>query len=186
MPRKKNIEEKKQPETPRAAKSKTVLDESEELQNQRALDEAAGVAPAVSVKTVERDYGNPPLTPRPANAIPLLKPDTREKLLYKLASSGTPLGTEFFDQFPDRQEILELALTISVRLMIVAICNSELVPTQRIAAMRCVMALNGKQLPAEDTETVKPAPPPPASLPSMDQAQRSIDRLRELSKDTAA
>jgi hypothetical protein len=149
-------------ETPRAAKSNSVLDEEE---NRRALDAMAGVT-------------------RPANAMPLLKADTREKLLYKLACAGTPLGAEFFDEFPDRQELLELSLDISARLLIVAICNSEMPPTQRIASMRVVAALAGKQLPAtEDEPATRPAPPP-ASIPigATDDVEKSLAKFREMSK----
>lgn len=163
-------------ETPRAAKSKTIL-EAEEIENQRALDEAAGVA------EVRRSSLAPPPVTRPANAIPLVKTDTREKLLYKLACTGTPLGDDFFKQFPDRQELLELSLDISARLLIVAICNSEMAPTQRIASMRVVAALAGKVLAPEESETTKPSAPPLA-MPTgaTEDVQRSIDKFNELSK----
>jgi hypothetical protein len=169
-------------ETSRAAKSKTVLDEEA---NRRALDEAAGVGAREREVWQKKDpeiaailY---PDSPKPATA--LLKTDTREKLLYKIACAGTPLGAEFFDNFPDRQEILELALSISARLCVVAICNGELAPTQRIACMRLVAALCGKQLPAEEDPTVN-RPAPPFSIPAggTDDVQKSLDKFRELSK----
>jgi hypothetical protein len=120
---------------------------------------------------------------RPQNAMPLLKADTREKRLYKIASMGTPLGSDFFDEFPDKQEILELSLSISTRLLIVAICNSELAPTQRISAMRLVAALNGKQLPANEEDTTANRPTP-LTIPAVrmdESAQRSVDKIREIS-----
>jgi hypothetical protein len=154
------------------------VDEQEEEENRKALDAAAGVAQPASVKTVEREVT------RPANAMPLLKPDTREKLLYKTACTGTPLGSDFFDVFPDRQELLDLAFSISVRLLIVAICNSEVSPAQRISAMRLVAALNGKQLPAteEADPTTRPAPPLAIPTGAVDDLQKSLDKFRELSK----
>jgi hypothetical protein len=117
----------------------------------------------------------------PPNAMPLLKTDTREKRLYKIACMGTPLGADFFDEFPDVQEILALSLSISTRLLIVAICNSELAPTQRISAMRLVAALNGKQLAADEDE---PGAKPPMPTHSLDaaSAMRSIDTIRALTK----
>jgi hypothetical protein len=117
----------------------------------------------------------------PQNTFPLLKADTREKRLYKIASMGTPLGSDFFDEFPDVQEILALSLSISTRLLIVAICNSELAPTQRISAMRLVAALNGKQLAADEDE---PGAKPPMPAQSLDaaSAMRSIDKIRALTK----
>jgi hypothetical protein len=146
----------------------------DEEANQRALDEAAGVA------EVRRSSLAPPPAIRPQNAMPLLKADTPEKRLYKIACSGTPLGAEFFDEFPDTEKILELALSISVRLLVVAICNSEVSPAQRISAMRLVAALNGKQTGPTDEE--QPARPAPPSAPSVDvsSAIRSIDKIRAL------
>jgi hypothetical protein len=157
-------------EAPRAAKPNAILDEEE---NARALDEAAGVA------EVRRSSLAPPPVTRPANTAPLLKADTREKLLYKLACTGTPLGSEFFDQFPDRQELLELSLDISARLLIVAICNSEMAPTQRIASMRVVAALAGKTLPSEEEQPAKPSSQPAVDARS---AMASIDKIRQLTK----
>jgi hypothetical protein len=122
------------------------------------------------------------------NAMPLLKADTREKRLYKIASMGTPLGSDFFDEFPDKQEILELSLSISTRLLIVAICNSELAPTQRISAMRLVAALTGKELPPNE-EDVTANKPTPLTIPALrmdESAQRSVDKIRELSKSNDA
>jgi hypothetical protein len=130
------------------------------------------------------DKFNLPVT-RPPNAAPLLKADTREKRLYKIASMGTPLGNDFFDEFPDMQEILALSLSISTRLLIVAICNSELAPTQRISAMRLVAALNGKQLAAEDDEPGA-KPPMPAPVIDASSAQRSVDKIREMTRPAAS
>lgn len=155
----------------RETKSTTVLDEEA---NRRALDEAAGVA------EVRRSSLAPPPVMRPANAAPLLKADTREKRLYQIASAGTPLGSEFFDEFPDRQEILELALDISARLLIVAILNSEMPPTQRIASMRLAAALAGKQIgPTEEEQPAKQTHAPAVDASS---AMRSIDKIRQLTK----
>ena len=159
--------------TPRTAKSNSVLDEET---NRREMDEAAGVA------EVQRSSLAPPPITRPQNAMPLLKADTREKRLYKIACTGTPLGAEFFDEFPNLQEILELALSISVRLLVVAICNSEVSPAQRISAMRLVAALNGKQLaPDEDEPGAKPTAPHTQAVDARS-AMASIDKIRQLTK----
>jgi len=161
-------------ESPRTAKSNAVLDEEA---NQRALDEAAGVA------EVRRSSLAPPVT-RPANAQPLVKTDTREKLLYKVACTGTPLGNEFFDNFPDVKEVLELALVISARLMVVAACNADLAPTQRISAIRVLASLAGKQLaPEEDEPGFRPAGAPLA-IPrgSKEEVSATLDKIRQLSQ----
>lgn len=151
--------------------------EAEEIENQRALDEAAGVA------EVRRSSLAPPPFTRPANAQPLIKTNTREKLLYKIACTGTPLGDEFFDKFPDRQEILELSLDLSARLLIVAILNSEMPVTQRIASMRVVAALAGKVLAPEESETTKPSAPP-LTMPTgaTDDVEASLKKFREMSE----
>jgi len=165
-------------EAPRATKSNAVLREEERIENARALDVAAGVA---SVKTVQRDE-----VTRPANATAHVKADTREKRLYEIARACTGnLNDAFFDEFPDRQEILDLALDISTRLLTVAILNGDVPPTQRISAMRLVAALNGRQLPpAEDGEPTKVWTAPPLTIPTgaTDDVQRSLDKIRELSK----
>jgi hypothetical protein len=156
----------------RKKKAEQPIDEEA---NRRELDEAAGVA------EVRRSSLAPPPVTRPANAQPLVKTDTREKLLYKLACTGTPLGDEFFKQFPDRQELLELSLDISARLLIVAICNSELAPTQRIASMRVVAALAGKIVPSEEEQPVKPLSAPAVDARS---AIASIDKIRALASES--
>lgn len=148
----------------------------DEEANQRALDEAAGVA------EVRRSSLAPPPVARPANAAPLVKPDTREKLLYKIACTGTPLGDEFFDKFPDRQEILELSLDLSARLLIVAILNSDMPVTQRIASMRLVASLSGKQVPADDEEQrFRAAPPLAIPRGSKEEVSATLDKIRALS-----
>jgi hypothetical protein len=157
---------------------KKKIEETEEIKNQRALDEAAGVA-----EGKRSTLATPPVT-RPANAAPLVKTDTREKLLYRIASTGTPLGNEFFDEFPDRQEVLELALLISTRLLTVAICNPDLAATQRISAMRLVASLAGKQLqPDEDEPGFKPATAP-LTIPrgSKEEVANTLDKIRQLSQ----
>lgn len=158
--------------------SKKKLEESEELRNQKELDAAAGVAqPAAGVLHA------PPVT-RPANAAPLVKTDTKEKLLYRIACSGTPLGDEFFDKFPDVKEVLELALVISARLMVVAACNTELAPTQRISAIRVLASLAGKQVPdPEDEPGFRPANAPLA-IPrgSKEEVASTLDKIRALSQ----
>jgi hypothetical protein len=161
---------------------KKKVDETEELRNAQELDEKAGVAPAV-----KPDFGFPGSTlptrevTRPADAQPLVKTDTREKLLYKIACTGAPVGNEFFDEFPDTDEVLKLALSISVRLLMIAICNSELAATQRIASMRTIIALNGKQLPAtEDDAAFKPAP---LAIPtgSKEDVTRTLEAIKRVS-----
>ncbi len=156
----------------RKKKTEEPIDEE---QNRKALDDAAGVAKSAELP-------DPKNFSRPANGMPLLKTDTREKLLYKIACTGTPLGAEFFDNFTDMKEVLELALSISVRLCVVAICNSELAPTQRIACMRLVAALNGKQLPPTDEES-SPRPAPPFSIPtgSKEDVTRTLEAIKRVS-----
>lgn len=158
-------------------KKKTEERPIDEEANQRALDEAAGVV------EVRRSSLAPPPVTRPVNAMPLLKADTREKRLYQIASTGAPIGQEFFDEFPDTEEVLKLALSISIRLLMIAICNSDLAATQRIASMRTVIALNGKQLPAsEDDAAFKP---PPLAIPrgSKEEVANTLDKIRQLSAD---
>jgi hypothetical protein len=148
----------------------------DEEANRKALDEAAGVA------EVRRSSLAPPPVTRPANAQPLVKTDTREKLLYKIASSGTPIGNEFFDLFPDVQEILTLALNIAVRQLSIAMCNPDLAATQRIASMRTIIALNGKQLPGDDDEqSARPAPPLAMPTGATQDVEASLKKIRELS-----
>jgi hypothetical protein len=160
--------------TTRKKKTEETIDEEA---NRRALDEAAGVAEG------RRSTLAPPPVTRPADAQPLVKTDTREKLLYKIACTGAPVGNEFFDEFPDTDEVLKLALSISVRLLMIAICNSELAATQRIASMRTIIALNGKQLPAtEDDAAFKPAP---LAIPtgSKEDVTRTLEAIKRVSGD---
>jgi hypothetical protein len=112
----------------------------------------------------------------------ILKSDTREKLLYKVACAGAPLGNEFFDQFPDMKEILELSLVIAARLMVVAACNTELVPTQRIAAIRVLASLAGKQIPEEEEDSkFKAAPPLAVPRGSKEEVSATLEKIRQLS-----
>jgi hypothetical protein len=155
-------------------KKKTEQPIDEEA-NRRALDEAAGVA------EVRRSSLAPPPVMRPANALPLLKADTKEKRLYEIARACTANLTDtFFDEFPDRQEVLELALDISARLLAVAILNPEMPPTQRIASMRLAAALAGKQI--GPTEEEQPAKQPHTPAVDASSAMRSIDKIRQLTK----
>jgi hypothetical protein len=163
------------------ARKKKTEETVDEEANRKALDEIAGVAPPVaSVKPIEREVT------RPANAQPLVNTDTKEKLLYKIASTGTPIGNEFFDQFPDVQEILTLALSISVRQLVIAMCNPDLAATQRIAAMRTVIALSGKPLPAEEDETNAATRPAPLAIPTGSKADvsRTLEAIRRVSSET--
>ena len=157
-------------------KKKTEQPPIDEEANQRALDEAAGVV------EVRRSSLAPPPVTRPANAAPLLKADTREKRLYVVACSGTPLGQEFFDEFPDVKEMLELALSISARLMVVAACNTELAPTQRISAIRVLAALAGKQVPdAEESPLARPGAPLVMPTGASQDVESTLDKIRKLS-----
>jgi hypothetical protein len=122
-------------------------------------------------------------TTEPASVAPIarhLKENTREKLLYKIACAGSPIGDEFFDEFPDRQELLELSLDISARLLIIAIVNGEMAATQRIASMRLVASLAGKMVPPEDDEKFKPAP---LTIPrgSKEEVNQTLEKIRQLS-----
>jgi hypothetical protein len=156
---------------------KKKIEEREEIENEKQLDAAAGISKTPSVKPFQTNIQPPP------NAQPLLKPDTREKLLYKVACTGTPLGSDFFDNFLDMEETLKLALSISVRLLTVALCNSELAPTQRIAAMRTIIALNGKQLTEEEDDKFKN---PPLAVPrgSKEEVASTLERIRQLSEES--
>lgn len=117
----------------------------------------------------------------PITRLPL-KENTREKLLYKIACSGSPIGNEFFDEFPDRQELLELSLDISARLLITAIVNSEMPPTQRIASMRLVASLAGKAVPDPEEEArFKAAPPLAIPRGSKEEVSATLDKIRQLS-----
>jgi hypothetical protein len=159
---------------PRKKKTEETIDEEA---NRRALDEAAGVVEG------KRSSLAPPPATRPANAQPLVKADTREKLLYKIACEGAPLGDEFFREFPDMKELLELALVISARLMIVAVCNGLMPPTQRISAIRVLASLAGKQVPDEEDDKFKPAP---LAIPrgSKEEVNATLEKIRQLSTDT--
>jgi len=159
--------------TTRKKKTEETVDEEA---NQRALDEAAGVA------EVRRSSLAPPPATRPANAAPLVKTDTREKRLYQIACTGTPLGDSFFDEFPDRQEILELSLDLSARLLIVAILNSEMPVTQRIASMRLVASLSGKQVPADDEDQRFKSAPLAIPRGSKEEVANTLDKIRQLSQ----
>jgi hypothetical protein len=114
---------------------------------------------------------------------PLVRENTREKLLYKIACAGAPIGDEFFDEFPDRQELLELSLDIAARLLIVAIVNGELAPTQRIASIRVVASLAGKFVPEEEEDKFKPVP---LAIPrgSKEEVNATLEKIRQLSTDT--
>lgn len=151
----------------------------DEEANQRALDEAAGVA------EVRRSSLAPPPVTRPANAMPLLKADTREKRLYQIARACTEnLNDAFFDEFPDRQEILDLALDISARLLTVAILNPDMAATQRIASMRLAASLAGKQVPdPEDDARFKPASAP-LTIPrgSKEEVASTLEKIKALSQ----
>ena len=104
--------------------------------------------------------------------------------MYVLACRGTPLGQEFFDEFPDRQEVLDLALDISARLMTVAACNPDLAPTQRISAIRVLASLAGKQVPDPESELAfKPAP---LAIPkgSKEDVANTLEAIRRASGST--
>jgi hypothetical protein len=111
---------------------------------------------------------------------PLVRENTREKLLYKIACAGAPIGDEFFDEFPDRQELLELSLDIAARLLIVAIVNGEMPPTQRIASIRVVASLAGKNVPEEEDDKFKT---PPLTIPkgSKEDVANTLEAIRRVS-----
>jgi hypothetical protein len=113
---------------------------------------------------------------------PLLRPNTREKRLYQIASAGPLITDAFFEEFPDRQEILELALDISARLLTMAILNGEVPPTQRIAAMRLAASLAGKQVPdPEEDARFKAAPPLAIPRGSKEEVTATLEKIRQLS-----
>jgi len=111
---------------------------------------------------------------------PLVRENTREKLLYKIACAGSPIGDEFFNEFPDRQELLELSLDIAARLLIVAIVNGEMPPTQRIASIRVVASLAGKNVPEEEDDKFKT---PPLTIPkgSKEDVANTLEAIRRVS-----
>ena len=110
-------------------------------------------------------------------------PDTKETRLYNIASKGAPLTSDFFKEFPDMQEIVTVGLSICVRLALIAVCNGELAPTQRIAAMRIFMSLSGKQVPEEEDDKFKPAP---LTIPrgSKEEVNATLEKIRQLSSDS--
>jgi hypothetical protein len=111
-------------------------------------------------------------------------PDTKETRLYNIASKGAPLTSDFFKEFPDMQEIVTVGLSICVRLALIAVCNGELAPTQRIAAMRIFMSLSGKQVPEEEDDKFKQ--PAPLVIPrgSKEEVNATLEKIRQLSSDS--
>jgi hypothetical protein len=107
----------------------------EEAENAKALDAAAGVPgpitaalPAV-LERLSKDDAAPPLTY-----------DTREKLLLKCASEG--LTEEFFKEFADRKELLDLTCMLGIRrLAVIIACKDPEVADVKdaIAVMRVVL-----------------------------------------------
>jgi hypothetical protein len=137
---------------------------------------------ATTTEPTVAEIGKPDLAATVARPLtPLLKLNTREKRLYQLASRGAPIGDEFFDEFPDLKEMLDLALVISARLMAVAACNTELAPTQRISAIRVLASLAGKQVPDEEEDKFKAAP---LTIPrgSKEEVASTLDKIRALSQ----
>ncbi len=112
-------------------------------------------------------------------------PDTKETRLYKIASAGAPLTSDFFREFPDMQEIVTIGLSICVRLALIAVCNGELAPTQRIASMRIFLSLAGKQVPDEE-DGDKFTKPAPLAIPrgSKEEVNATLEKIRQLSSDS--
>jgi hypothetical protein len=136
---------------------------------------------ATTMEPTVAEIGKPDLAATVVRPLkPLVHENTREKLLYKIACAGAPIGDEFFDEFPDRQELLELSLDIAARLLIVAIVNGEMAPTQRIASIRVVASLAGKFVPEEEDDKFKT---PPLTIPkgSKEEVSATLDKIRQLS-----
>jgi hypothetical protein len=141
-----------------------------------------GKEDATTMEPTVAGIGKPDLAATVVRPLSILKSDTREKLLYKVACAGAPLGNEFFDQFTDTKELLELSLIISARLMVVAACNTELAPTQRISAIRVLASLAGKQIPEEEDDgKFKGAPPLAIPRGSKEEVANTLETIRRVS-----
>jgi hypothetical protein len=137
---------------------------------------------ATTMEPTVAEIGKPDLAATVARPLmPLLKADTKEKRLYKIACAGTPLTSDFFDEFPDMKELLELALIISARLMVVAACQTALPPTQRISAIRVLAALAGKQIPDGEEDPRFKAPPLAIPTGSKEEVAKTLDKIRAVS-----
>jgi hypothetical protein len=138
---------------------------------------------ATTMEPTVAEIGKPDLAATVARPLTPL-PDTKETRLYNIASKGAPLTSDFFKEFPDMQEIVTVGLSICVRLALIAVCNGELAPTQRIAAMRIFMSLSGKQVPEEEDDKFKQ--PAPLVIPrgSKEEVNATLEKIRQLSSDS--
>lgn len=123
----------------------------------------------------------PPPTTEPPTIPVASSTRERERLLYKFALAGLPFGAEFFESFPDPQEVATLAFSLVIRRLAVVVSSPDHADVKDVlAAARVLAQINGKEDPTE--------PPPerfdarPITLPtgSLASAQQSIERIRAL------
>jgi hypothetical protein len=138
---------------PRKNKNAHKIGPVEEIENAKALDAAAGVA-ALPPGKIEIPQ-SPPLTY-----------DTREKLLLKCASAG--LTDEFFKEFADRKELLDLTCMLGIRRLAIIVCckDPEVADVKdAIAVMRVVLNMVYGENASMNPEKFI-APPPAATIPA--------------------
>jgi hypothetical protein len=70
----------------------------------------------------------------------------RERKLYEIGSTGLPIGQSFFDEFPDTNEVLPLALSLAVRRLVTIVCDKDVADKDFIPAARLIFQLNGKDV----------------------------------------
>lgn len=75
----------------------------------------------------------------------MTKKESREVQLLK-AAANLPIGLDFFDAFPENEEMLALGLTLAIRRLLNIIANTETAPKDVIPAARLIFQLNGKDV----------------------------------------
>jgi hypothetical protein len=157
---------------PRKNKNIHKIGPREEAANEAALDQAAGVKPARE--------DSPPAVPTNSEA-PKLKTDTREKLLYKLASEG--FSDALFDTFTDRKELLDLTCMLGIRKLAVIVCcrDTEVADVKdAIASMRVVLNMvYGENASMDPNKFIAP-PAAVETIPTgaSEGADDSIDKMK--------
>jgi hypothetical protein len=164
---------------PRKAKTHRI-GPLEEVENERALDTAAGVTPpAVEIARAEI----PPAPKKPD--VPLLVADTREKLLYRCALQGPGISKEFFDEFTDSKELAELVCMLGIRRMATALVTADFAKVDMkdfSALMRIILNIAYGENASTDPNKFLPHPPTIA-IPTgaADGVDASLEKIRKLS-----
>jgi hypothetical protein len=145
---------------------------------------AAPVAPSAADDVKKPGRPPKPEVERPEDAQPLIKGDTREKLLYKIACSGLPLGNEFFDNFDDEKEIARLSIKIGIRRLALMVSHRDYANDPSfLGAMRLLANLTlGVRI--DDTEAERPTISRPSlTMPvgASDGIQSALDKIKDLS-----